>query len=113
MNRPLMIPTHRRPTTPGNILLREFLEPLGITQTAFAKHIGVTNARLSEIIHGKRPVTMDSALRFERALGFSAESWMRMQMTVDMHDARHGRVGKAVGRIRPIARRRSRTLTGL
>src|SRR5476649_1007290 len=104
MNRPLTIPSHRRPTSPGEILLREFLEPLGITQVAFAKHIGVTNARLSEIIHGKRPVTMDSALRFERALGFSAESWMRMQMTVDMYDALHGKLGKSVGRIKPIAR---------
>lgn len=102
MHRPLSIPTNRRPTPPGSILLREFLEPLGITQSAFAKHIGVTNARLSEIIHGKRPVTMDSALRFERALGFSAESWMRMQLTLDMFDALHGRAGKAVERIKPI-----------
>ena len=102
MNRPLTLPTNRRPTLPGSILLREFLEPLGITQSAFAKHIGVTNARLSEIVHGKRPVTMDSALRFERALGFSAESWMRMQMTVDLYDALHGRTGKTVARIRPI-----------
>ncbi|MDQ2680783.1 MAG: HigA family addiction module antitoxin [Candidatus Eremiobacteraeota bacterium] len=104
MNRPLTIPSHRRPTLPGTILLQEFLEPLGITQSAFAKHIGVTTARLSEIIHGKRPVTMDSALRFERALGFSAESWMRMQMTVDMYDALHGRLSKSVDRIKPIAR---------
>lgn len=104
MNRPLSIPSHRRPTAPGSILLREFLEPLGITQSSFARHIGVTNARLSEIIHGKRPVTMDSALRFERALGFSAESWLRMQMTIDMYDALHGAVGKAVERIKPISR---------
>jgi antitoxin HigA-1 len=104
MHRPLSIPTNRRPIPPGSILLHEFLEPLGITQSAFAKHIGVTNARLSEIIHGKRPVTMDSALRFERALGFSAESWMRMQLTLDMYDALHGRAGKAVERIKPIAR---------
>jgi addiction module HigA family antidote len=104
MNRPLTIATHRRPIPPGEILLREFLEPLGITQSAFAKHIGVTNARLSEIIHGKRPVTMDSALRLERALGFSAESWMRMQMTVDLYDALHGRAAKAVARIKPIGR---------
>jgi plasmid maintenance system antidote protein VapI len=48
-------------------------------------------------------VTMDSALRFERALGFSAESWMRMQLTLDMYDAMHGQVGKAVGRIKPIS----------
>jgi addiction module HigA family antidote len=76
---------------------------LGITQSAFAKHIGVTNARLSEIIHGKRPITMDSALRFERALGFSAESWMRMQLTLDLYDALHGRARKAVERIKPLA----------
>jgi len=104
MNRPLTIPTRRRPTHPGSILLREFLQPMGITQAAFARHIGVTNARLSEIIHGKRPVTMDSALRFERALGFSAESWIRMQMTVDMYDALHGHASKSVGRIKPIGR---------
>ena len=104
MHRPLTIPTNRRPTPPGSILLREFLEPLGITQSAFAKHIGVTNARLSEIIHGKRPVTMDSAFRFERALGFSAESWMRMQLTLDMYDALHGRAKKMVERIKPITR---------
>lgn len=97
-----MIPTNRRPTSPGSILLREFLQPLGITQSVFAKHIGITNARLSEIIHGKRLVTMDSALRFERALGFSAEAWMRMQMTVDMYDALHGSGGKALRRIKPM-----------
>lgn len=81
-----------------------FTLPLGITQTAFAKHIGITNARLSEIIHGKRPVTMNSALRFERALGLRAESWMRMQLTVDIFDALRGRRAKSVGRIKPIAR---------
>ncbi|MGB8267404.1 MAG: hypothetical protein WCE44_13835 [Candidatus Velthaea sp.] len=47
---------------------------------------------------------MDSALRFERALGFRAESWMRMQLTLDLYDAMHGRAGKAVERIKPIAR---------
>ncbi len=100
MNRPLTIPTNRRPTLPGKVLLRECLEPLGITQSAFAKHIRVTNARPSEIIHGKRAVTMDSALRFERALGFSAESWIRMQITVDMYDALHSGVGKSVRQIK-------------
>jgi addiction module HigA family antidote len=103
MNRPLTIPTLRRPTLPGEILLREFLEPLEITQAAFAKRIGVTPARLSEIIHGKRPVTMDTALRLERALGFNAESWLRMQLTVDMFDALHGPAARAVAKIKPIA----------
>jgi len=102
MNRPLNIPTHRRPIPPGEILLREFLEPLQITQVAFAKRIGVTAARLSEIIHGKRPVTMDTALRLERALGMKAESWLRMQLTVDMFDALHGPAARGVASIKPI-----------
>lgn len=103
MDRPLAVPTHRRPVLPGEILLREFLEPLHLTQADFAKRIGVTAARLSEIIHGKRPVTMDTALRLERALGFKAESWLRMQLTVDIFDALHGPASRAVANIKPIA----------
>lgn len=101
-NRPLSLPTNRRPTSPGEILLREFLEPLGVTQLAFAKHIGITTARLSEIIHGKRAVSIDTAIRFERALGFRAESWLRMQLAVDMYDAQHGPRAKALARIKPL-----------
>src|ERR1700684_1291998 len=101
MHRSLSVPTNRRPVPPGEILLREFLEPLQITQSAFAKRIGVTPARLSEIIHGKRPITMDTALRLERALGMKAESWLRMQLTVDMFDALHGPVARAVAKIKP------------
>jgi addiction module HigA family antidote len=101
-NRSLSIPTHRKPTPPGEILLREFLEPLGLTQVAFAKHINITPARLSEIIHGKRAITIDTAIRFERALGFSADSWMRMQLAVDIYDAQHGPAAKALARIKPV-----------
>ncbi len=102
MHRSLSVPTHRRPVPPGEILLREFLEPLEITQSAFAKRIGVTPARLSEIIHGKRPITMDTALRLERALGMKAESWLRMQLTVDMYDAEHAPAARYLARIKPI-----------
>lgn len=108
MPRPVSIPSHRRPTPPGEILLREFLEPLEITQAAFARRIGITAARLSEIIHGKRPVTMDSALRFERALGFAAESWLRMQLAVDMYDALRGPAAKSVAKIKPFGRAEGR-----
>jgi addiction module HigA family antidote len=101
-NRRLSLPTNRRPTPPGEILLREFLEPLGVTQLAFAKHIGITPARLSEIIHGKRAVSIDTAIRFERALGFRADSWLRMQLAVDMYDAQHGPLAKALARIKPL-----------
>src|ERR1700761_5601051 len=104
MRGPLSVPSDRRPVPPGEILLREFLEPLGLTQSEFAKRIDVTAARLSEIIHGKRPITMDTALRLERALGFKAESWLRMQLTLDMYDAIHGPAARAVAKIKPIIR---------
>ena len=103
MNRPLSIPSNRRPTPPGEILLREFLEPLEITQVAFAKHIGITTALLSEIIHGKRAVSIDTALRFERALGFSADSWLRMQLAIDIYDTHRSPLAKALARIKPLS----------
>lgn len=102
LNRTLSLPTRRRPTPPGKILAREFLGPLNITQAAFAKHIGITAARLSEIIRGKRAVSIDTAIRFERALGFAADSWLRMQLAVDMYDAQHGPTAKALARIKPL-----------
>ncbi|MDB5071436.1 MAG: hypothetical protein JWM87_2547 [Candidatus Eremiobacteraeota bacterium] len=85
LNHPLSLPTNRRPIPPGEILVREFLEPLGMTQVAFAKHIGISTARLSEIIHGKRAVSIDTAIRFERALGIQRGFVVAyMQLAVDI-----------------------------
>ncbi len=65
-----MLPAHRRPTLPGKILLEEFLEPLGISQSEFALHLGGTwtQLKLSAIIHGKRSVTEEIALDLADAL---------------------------------------------
>src|SRR5262245_44623862 len=79
-----MIPKHRIPTHPGEILLEEFLKPLGITQRAFAKHIGITSARLSEIIKGKRGVSAETALLLSKALGPSPQFWMNLQANYDL-----------------------------
>ncbi|BDE06383.1 virulence associated protein [Vulcanimicrobium alpinum] len=98
----LRTPSNRRPTLPGEILVEEFLVPLGITQSAFSAHIGITAARLSEIIHGKRALTIDTALRFERALGMDAETWLRLQLSVDLYDAKHGELAKIAASIKPI-----------
>jgi antitoxin HigA-1 len=84
------------------MLVEEFLRPLGVTQVAFAKRIGVTYPRLNEIIRGKRAVTVDTALRFARALGTSPEWWMRMQLAVDLYDATHGTAAKEIARIKPV-----------
>ena len=99
MNLPLSIPTNRRPTPPGEILMRDFLAPLGITQAAFARHIGITPARLSAIVRGERAVSIDTAMRFHRAFGVSVEAWLRMQLAVDIYDARYGRTAKAISQI--------------
>jgi len=96
------IPTHARPITPGNILLHDFLEPLGVTQIEFAKHIGVTPTRLNEIIKGKRGITPDTALRFEYALGPSAGFWLNLQLMVDLYDATHSDAAKTIRKLKPI-----------
>ena len=85
----LLIPTNRRPTLPGEVLSEDFLKPLGITQDAFAKRIGVTHHRLNEIINGKRSVTSDTALRLGQVLGTGPEVWLNMQLAVDLYDAMH------------------------
>jgi addiction module HigA family antidote len=69
----LLVPTHRRPTTPGEMLVEEFLKPLKISQTDFAKQIRVSQPRLNEIIKGKWTVTPDTAMRLARALGMKAQ----------------------------------------
>ncbi len=74
-----MIPKHRVPTSPGEILLEEFLRPLGLTQTALARHLGVPVRRVNEIVRGRRAISPETAQLFAAALGTSAEFWMNAQ----------------------------------
>ncbi len=67
------------PITPGEILLTEFLEPLGITQYRLAQAIGVPQTRISEIVHGKRAITTETALRLSKALGVDDRFWINVQ----------------------------------
>lgn len=82
------IPTHRPPTHPGEMLKEEFLVPLELTQRELAERLGVSYVRLSEIIHGKRGVTPDTALRLEQVLGADAQFWLNLQMAWDLYHAR-------------------------
>lgn len=82
----ILIPTHRPPTTPGELLVEEFLTPMGITQTSFANRIGVSYRRLHEIVRGRRGVTTDTARRFSTALGTTPEFWLNLQHVVDLFD---------------------------
>lgn len=67
------------PIHPGEILREEFLEPLGITQNRLATTIGVPPRRINEIVHGKRSITADTALRLAKAFGNSAQFWLNIQ----------------------------------
>ena len=79
------------PFHPGEMLLEEFLRPMGMSQRAFAEKLGWTQTRLNEIIRGKRGITAESALDLADALGTSAKLWMNLQATYDLHAAKQRR----------------------
>ncbi|MDD3765412.1 MAG: HigA family addiction module antitoxin [Nevskiales bacterium] len=73
---------------PGEILLEEFLQPMGISQNALARAIGVPPRRVNEIVLGKRSVTADTAIRLARHFGTSEKFWMGLQADYDLEEAR-------------------------
>lgn len=85
----MRIPTHGPPTHPGEMLLEEFLKPLGIAQVELARLIGVSYPRVNELIHGKRGMTPDTALRLERLFGMEAQFWLNLQLAWDLYQAMH------------------------
>lgn len=90
-----MIPRHRIPTHPGVILQREFLNPLGLSQTAVAAHIGVPVQRINDIVRGRRGVTPETAWLLAQAFGTTPQFWVNLQTNHDLASARpRRRVGK-------------------
>ena len=76
------------PIHPGEVLLEDFLKPLGLSQYRLAKDIGVTPIRISQIIKGKRSITVDTAMRFGRYFGTSADLWLGLQIDYDLESAK-------------------------
>lgn len=72
---------------PGEVLLEDFLKPLGLSQRQLAQDIGVSPIRISQIIRGKRAITVDTALRLARYFGTSAAVWLRLQVRYDLEVA--------------------------
>ena len=72
------------PIHPGEILLTEFLEPLGVSQYRLAKDIGVTARRVNEIVHGRRAISADTALRLARYFGTTAQFWLNLQTSYEL-----------------------------
>ncbi len=82
--------------SPGEMLLEEFLKPLGLRQVEAARRLGISANRLNEVVLGKRRITADTALRLSRLLKTSPQFWMRLQADWDLHRAT-GRVGSFAG----------------
>lgn len=92
------------PVTPGEILVAEFLEPLGVTQRDFARAIGVSPAYICDIVNGRRGVSPEMALRFEAALKMPARFWLNAQLECELYAAEHDGAAAAKRRkIKPIA----------
>jgi len=97
------IPTKRPPTHPGEMLLEEFIEPLGLTQVELAQRIGVPFQRINQIVKQKRSVTPDTALRFAQLLGTTPEFWLNLQQNWDLYEAMT-ESAKEISRIKPLKR---------
>jgi len=81
------IPTHRVPTHPGEMLVEEFLQPMGLTQRELAKAIHVPYQRINELVNGRRGITPSTALRLAKYFGMSADFWMHLQLRWDLYHA--------------------------
>nr|VFJ87117.1 MAG: addiction module antidote protein, HigA family [Candidatus Kentron sp. H]VFJ88755.1 MAG: addiction module antidote protein, HigA family [Candidatus Kentron sp. H]VFJ95015.1 MAG: addiction module antidote protein, HigA family [Candidatus Kentron sp. H] len=91
------------PIHPGEVLMEEFLDPMGISQYRLAKDISVPARRINEIVHGKRSISADTALRLGRYFGTSAQFWMNLQNHYDL-EARMDEVGDRLdGEVRVLA----------
>ena len=91
-----------KPVTPGELLLEEFLKPMGISQYRLAKEIGVPAQRVGEIVAGKRAITADTDLRLCRFFGLSNGYWLRAQAAYDTEMAEEA-LAKTLQRIKPWA----------
>ena len=96
-----MIPENRIPTHPSEILLAEFLEPLEVSQTAFAARLGIPLNRVNEIVTGKRGITAGTAWLFSKDLGTSPEFWMNLQAAHDLARAWPVSVSRVDRRVGP------------
>ena len=96
------LPRERPPTHPGEMLLHEFLEPLGVSQSALAVRLGVSFPRLNEVIRGRRGVTPDTALRLARVVGMSADFWLGLQQDWDLWHAMRSDKAAAIAELEPL-----------
>ena len=92
------------PVHPGEVLLEDFMTPLGLTQYRVAKDIGVSPLRISQIVHGKRAITADTALRLARYFGTSPTVWLRLQARYDLEVAEAKMAGRIEREVKVLPR---------
>lgn len=92
----VMLPSNRVPTHPGEVLVEEFLRPLGLSQVALAEHLGVPVQRVNELVRGKRGVTPETAWLLAGALGTTPDFWVNLQTA---HDLARSRPAKKIRRL--------------
>ena len=91
------------PTHPGQILLEEFLEPLGVSPVKLAQDIGVTPRRINDILKGRQPITAEIALRLSRYFGLSARFWLNLQSHYDIEVEKDRLAGRLEDEVRVLA----------
>ncbi len=100
----IRVPSNRTPTHPGEMLLEEFLIPMGITQQALADGIHVPYQRVNDLIHGRRSMTPSTALRLAKYFGNSPNFWMNLQLRWDLYFSQRDEA-KVLDMIEPIGNR--------
>jgi addiction module HigA family antidote len=96
------IPTNRTPTHPGEMLLEEFLNPMGLTQRELADAIHVPYQRINDIVNGRRGITPSTALRLAKYFNISPDFWMNVQLRWDMYFAQQDEI-TVLETIQPLA----------
>lgn len=93
---------NRRPTHPGAVLREDVLPQLGITQTSFALHLGVSRLTVSEILLEKRGISAEMAIRLSKVIGGSPQTWLRMQEALDLWEAEQKLKTQGNNKLTPI-----------
>jgi addiction module HigA family antidote len=96
------IPKNGPPTHPGEMLLEEFLKPLNMKQSDLAEKLGVSYPRVNELIHGKRGITPDTALRLEKLFGMDAQFWLNLQLAWDLYHATRALTANEIKKIKRL-----------
>ncbi len=96
------VPTNRTPTHPGEMLLEEFLNPMGLTQRELADNIHVPYQRVNDIVNGRRGITPSTALRLAKFFNMSADFWMNLQLRWDLYFAQQDEIND-LKKIRPYS----------